>query len=523
MGKIIQPIHDLVNAAILEQESKKIPRDEPLVSIATRTSAASFVYERMRNAMDYREEHLLRRNAIERVLRRRISVGERSELAEKLVEELIHARYLPNNAIPKRKLAELDEIFKKYFSLLGAVPIKEIGDAKTLAGWMLGIMATEIDEFLVPPHVMHAAMNAMYEVLAKRTYVEDPIAPEELKKQIYIAVSRTFYKNDDDTIKYHLFLLYYPHWQHADAALVRDVGEHLESVQSRIQNDLVHPLRERFNTIARKHVAYFYILQNIISPNPLSAWEAMQQPETLRDHIASACAKEYRASRKKLSRSIWRSVIYLIITKFLFALILEIPIEYLLLDQFHAIPLAVNLVFPPVLLIIIAYSTKLPDAANTKLITEGIQSILSGDGDVIQLGKTKRRKFVMQLLFALLYGVLFAVSFGFLITALQTLNFTVISILIFLFFLSLVSLFAYRIRRNAQELKVTPPKRGIIGSLWSFFSIPVLHAGKWMSTKFARINIFIFVLDFIIEAPFKAFIKIIEEWMSYVHEKKEEI
>src|SRR3989338_8028031 len=101
MSTIIQPIHDLVNAAIAEQESKKIPRDEPLVSISTRTSTASFIYERMRNAVDYREEHLLRRNAIERALRRRLSIGSGDELAEKLVTELIHARYLPNNAIPR--------------------------------------------------------------------------------------------------------------------------------------------------------------------------------------------------------------------------------------------------------------------------------------------------------------------------------------------------------------------------------------------------------------------------------------
>ncbi len=523
MPTIIQPIHDLVNAAITEQESKKIPRDEPLISISTRTSVASFVYERMRNAVDYREEHLLRRNAIERILRRRISAGERSELAEKLTEELIHARYLPNNAIPRRKLKELEAIFKKYFLLLGVAPIKEIGNSESLAGWMLGIMATELDEFLVPPYLMHASINAMYEVLAKRAYAEDSINPDELKKQIYIASSRTLHKNDDDTIKYHLFLLYYPRWLSADAALVREVGENLEATRARIQHDLNHPLHERLGALVRKHVAYFSILQRIVSADPMAAWEAIQKPEELNEKIASACNKEYHESRKKLSRSCWRSVVYLIITKFLLALVLEIPIEYLLLNKFHTIPLAVNLVFPPLLLIIIAYSTKLPDAANTKLITAGIKDIISGEGDMIQLGKTKRRSFLMQLIFVLLYGILFAVSFGVLITALQTLNFTVISIIIFLFFLSLVSLFAYRIRRNAQELVVTPPKRGIIRSLWSFLAIPVLHAGKWMSTKFARINIFIFMLDFVIEAPFKAFIKITEEWMNYVHEKKEEI
>jgi len=33
----------------------------------------------------------------------------------------------------------------------------------------------------------------------------------------------------------------------------------------------------------------------------------------------------------------------------------------------------------------------------------------------------------------------------------------------------------------------------------------------------------VFILDVIIEAPFKSFINVIEEWVDYVKEKKDEI
>ena len=52
---------------------------------------------------------------------------------------------------------------------------------------------------------------------------------------------------------------------------------------------------------------------------------------------------------------------------------------------------------------------------------------------------------------------------------------------------------------------------------------PIVAVGKWLTEKFSRINVFVFVLDFIIEAPFKIFVDIAEQWTKYVKERKEEI
>ncbi|MFH1536657.1 MAG: hypothetical protein ABID45_01570, partial [Patescibacteria group bacterium] len=56
-----------------------------------------------------------------------------------------------------------------------------------------------------------------------------------------------------------------------------------------------------------------------------------------------------------------------------------------------------------------------------------------------------------------------------------------------------------------------------------FFSLPILKVGQWISLNFAKINIFVFVLDFIIEAPLKLVFEVLEDWFSFVREKKEEI
>ena len=53
--------------------------------------------------------------------------------------------------------------------------------------------------------------------------------------------------------------------------------------------------------------------------------------------------------------------------------------------------------------------------------------------------------------------------------------------------------------------------------------MPILSLGKLFNEGVARINFFIVLFDFIIEAPFKLIIEVIEEWITFVRNKKEEI
>jgi len=45
--------------------------------------------------------------------------------------------------------------------------------------------------------------------------------------------------------------------------------------------------------------------------------------------------------------------------------------------------------------------------------------------------------------------------------------------------------------------------------------------GKWLSSNVSKVNIFIFVFDFIIEAPFKVLVEVAEDWTRYVKERKD--
>ena len=91
-----------------------------------------------------------------------------------------------------------------------------------------------------------------------------------------------------------------------------------------------------------------------------------------------------------------------------------------------------------------------------------------------------------------------------------------------MFFVTLVSFFAYRIRVSAKEYEMTD-RDGFFGPLVDFFFLPVLRVGHWLSGEIAKINIFIFLFDFILEAPLKVIFEVAEEWIRFIRTKKEEI
>jgi hypothetical protein len=85
-----------------------------------------------------------------------------------------------------------------------------------------------------------------------------------------------------------------------------------------------------------------------------------------------------------------------------------------------------------------------------------------------------------------------------------------------------VTFFAYRIRPTAKEYSVED-KPGILSPIVDFFMIPVLSVGKFLSSEIGKLNVFILIFDFLIEAPFKLIFEIVEEWINFVKTKKDEI
>ncbi|KKR21646.1 MAG: hypothetical protein UT48_C0005G0019 [Parcubacteria group bacterium GW2011_GWE2_39_37] len=517
-----------------EQHKGPILDDEPRIRVSDVISKFAFYYEKIRNTVDDTEEHLLHKNAIDRILKRQINIEmskDGTEIARHLLIELIRAGYLPNNQILESKIGEIGAVINKYFKLKkycqASIP-DSYENKKEIVNWIISLAACDIEERLGRNKINQVIVANLYDSLSKAIKLPDgsPYAKDR-EIQIYIGIHRNYFKADRAMVSLILFKYFISNWHEAGDEEAGQVAKNIIEINNAINFQINHPISGQLNKIINRYTVYFSILTEVIAKDPAATYEDFRKdPKAFPRNIKMVCNKRYKTTRAKLWRAAIRSILYLFITKMILILILEIPIANLLGETINNLSLAINVSFPPLLLFLIILFTKLPGDANTAKIIEGIEEITfveKARKEPITLRPPAKRSKAKTIFFNTVYTITFFLSFGFVVWALNQLNFNIISIVIFLFFLALISFFSIRIRKRVRELFVIEPKENFIVFIIDFFYIPIIAVGKWLSQKFSRLNVLVFILDFIIEAPFKIFVEIAEEWTKYVKERKEDI
>lgn len=495
----------------------------PKVTVHAAIRRFGFLYERIRNAVEYRDDHLLRKGGIERMLKRLLLLEtDPDALAEKLVRELVSARYIPDGKVPESALTDVAQCIRKYH----AVARVHADDMKQIA-WIRGTIAVEIEEILVD-HGMQKALTAfLFERLAGRVHVHGVgMTDDERRVQIYIACERSLWKADAQMLSYKLLRAYLPEWVSPDDWMhnPRPVAERLVAIRLRIERGLAHPLHQRFLKTVRPWAVSLRMLVDILKDEEGDPAAIFASPDELDRRMADKAESSYRRSRGTLRRGTVRAMIYLFLTKMIFALVLEVPLENMLIGHVDRLALSVNLLFPPVLMFFVGLLIRVPGVDNTEKLISGVRELLDDAELPIQEIRVRTpRHGSRRAAFTLIYIATYLLTFGAVVAVLRALDFTSISIAIFLFFLSVVSFFGYRLRRAAREAVVVEGKQGTLSVILDFFSLPILRAGHWLSHNMNRINVFIFIFDFLIEAPFKMFLAVLEEWFGFMKEKKEEM
>ncbi|MDD5290850.1 MAG: hypothetical protein PHZ04_01920 [Patescibacteria group bacterium] len=531
-----------------EPESENVQK----IKVSEVISKMAFYYEKIRNSVDYKEENLLRKNAVERIMKRQIviegaiKVSTSEEIAKDLLVELIRAGYLPNNAIPEEKIKEIAGIIEKYLKLrnysLARIGFSEhvkngkVGQAtgdfqeiNDLTNWFMSLAASEIEESLGRDKIKQAVVTNMYEILIKKVKLPPDLPYEKDKEiQIYLSIHRNFLKFDQEMLEFILFKYFNSGWvKDPGNEDIAKISQSIRSLRQAISAGLNHPLAKQLDKIVSQYSVYFSVLEEVIEKNPASVYDEIKNDiKAFPRLIKKACAGEYKSIKLRLWRAAIRSIIYIFLTKSIFVILLEIPAIQWFGEKVNPVSLIINVSFPALLLFLIVLFTRIPSERNTARIIEKIEEITFVEKERKEqfvLRKPAKRGKLANAFFGLIYFITFFLSFGLIVWALDKINFTWVSIIIFLFFLALVSFFSIRIRRGVKAFIVVEEKENVFTFLVDFFYTPIIAAGQWLSEKFSQINIFIFVLDFIIEAPFKIFVEITEDWTKYVRERREEI
>lgn len=478
--------------------------------ISKTASNLAFLYEKARNAVEFRDEHQVRQAAIERILKRRLFLNqETNKIARSLVKELTWAKYMPGEDIKLKKVDEVEKTIDKYRVVLNQ------GSLSGYADRIIGILSCEIEEKINFNPTSQILTNFVSTSLFKRIDIES----NDLKLKsilIYIAVERSFSKNNDIFISYMLLKIVNSKWQ--------DKSELIEALKT-IDNYLKNPINEVVKRKVSQMIAPFNLLREIVYSNIDNIEKVVENEELLDKTSKELLDKRYSETRDKVIRASKRSIIYIFLTKMFLAILVEIPFE-ILFSRINYIVLLINILFPPSLMILFNSNIKLPNQRNTDLMLIKLKEYLYGSEDLIT-PETIRFKVTpskTDRAFFYLFITTSTLSIIGLMWFLNLIGFSPISQLIFLFFLSVVSFFAFRVREISKEYQMSDSYNdSFFETLLDYLFLPVVKVGQFLSTQISKLNILSFIFDFIIEAPLKSFLEILEDWLRFVRLKKEEI
>lgn len=499
-------------------------------------SKAAFIYEKIRNAIDYQEEHLERKSAIYRIMRRKLLLERvimenyllekyhHENIAEQLLLELIRGGYVRQD-VSVKTVEVVDKIIQKYNLLFAKIREFEGRLKRRAFRYWLEIAAVEIENAVLPSIKEKAMANTMFSVYSPRIEIEQEMDEKEKELQIYLACHRVLYKWDEAMMRYLLLTLYYPEWNKAGEEMIAKIAGRIGKVATELEKQINHPRQKQIFYLLKKKAIVFWVLQDVLSENLKRAAAVFNNQEALEAEVKKAIMKRYKGVRAKLRRGVVRSIIYVFFTKMVLALALEFPMDYYLSGAVNFTSGAINIIFPPVLMFLVAILIRMPKKENMEKILEEVKAIALQGGltKTFKLKPPLGRGLIMRFMFNLIYSLTFIFSLMVIFWGLNNIEFNFFSSLIFVLFLTLVSFFGLRIRRPVQDLLTIERRESIIGSTVDFVALPFVSMGRWMSGKFSKINVFAYFLDLIIEAPFKLLIEIFEDLFGFIREKKEDV
>ena len=506
------------------------PDDVSKIHVSQTVSLVALIYEKIRNAIEYREDHLIRRAAIERIIKRRLMLNpEGKGEAENVLREVLWARYFSSGSLGGQDLVKIQAIIDKYLFIKRTIITgRDIDTQQYLAEFLIQMLTCEIEETLSPEDASQYASFTffIFQVMRKKIKIEG-LSDDQRDAYFLAALERAYRKSDMPYQRYHLFITFYKPVGDYSMSELKELSNKLPKIFLKIDETLNNSFVDSLIRYTRKQLPSFLILFSIINDKFKEIIPILGDKNKLWNEVEQTCRDKYQQLSSRIRTLAVRSFIYIFLTKMIFALILEVPVSKYIYGDVNLRSVIINSVFPPILMLLIVSFFKVPGDDNTKNIFNKIVNIIDRDTtfetSVSYLPKKSRVKKPMLIFgFTIFYTLTFMVTLSLIYEGLSYIDFNLISMSVFVFFVSLVSFFSYRIRQIVNLYRLDE-KEGVLTPIIDFFFMPILSLGKFFSGGLARLNFLIFVFDFLIEAPFKLIFEVVEEWISFVRKRKDEI
>ncbi len=494
---------------------------EATIEVHSVTERTGVMYERLRYALDYKDDHLIRRHALRRILKRHFDADMDLQKAGKhLVRELISGGYLPNRTVPESAAGYVSSVLSKYLALLFYAP-KAARVWKRAEDAMLDLAACELDRFFTPFPEGEAAAESLYHERQGSMLIDEEPAGKEIPFdiQLYIGVRESLLREDAMALRYALFTKFATGFERSEDLDVPK-GQALIRLLDSIDTMLADALHGRIAGRLHNDCIFYSIIIDLLRRYGLDVERVFRDQALLAAEVETLAKQHYALEYARAKQGGARAVVYLLCTKIILTGVIEFPFEQLVYGKPQYLPLATNALFHPLLLLGITQTFKQPGARNTKEIVRGVAAALF-DEEPVPL-RLKSTEGSTPLFIGALYLALFLFSIGLIISGLRLLQFDIVGILLFLSFLTLVAYFGFRLNVIATRWYVFSGTEGRGGALRALFVLPLVRIGRALSLRFSRLNLFVLILDTLVETPFKKVLGTIDAFFNFLKEKEDE-
>jgi len=483
-------------------------------------------YERLRFAVDNKEEHFFRRYAIRRIIRRMPRVGvDVDKLIHRLIADLDRGGYLREGELGSARIGQVRTSLIAFLDLSEALRTQSgVNEFRQTRAHLLDIMAGAIEDALYNTTreegvVVMMARSAMASVSGEAL---ESIPAEKRGMHFYIASWRSLFSADSALLRYKLWLFAHPHWdnqsKYPPEELAKTFRKEIFYINIAIDHPLGGHLLPRLHNLSIAHT----LIYDAVTDFGAGLAGLLLDPQMFHSRMRGYITARYERSIARVKRRSIQTIFYIFVTKSLLVVAVESVYVVLLKHAINYLSIAINLVFHPALLFLLTGGVRPPNSKNTDRAVGLAEDVVYNRAlPQVEIPTEKKGIFVD---IALGFYIFFLMgSMWGIIAALHALNFYVVDIVFFIFFLLLVLYFGYRIRFAAHRMRLTGSKEGFIRSLIDLCLLPLVSLGRYMTVRFERINVAVFFLDFIIESPLRLILRFFDTFSSFVDKQRDEI
>lgn len=502
-------------AALERDKDNRLQMEEGMpVEVPSAGAAVSSAYEQLRKAAEYSEEHLLLERAIKRFYKRNLFITNRrtDRFGRELTAELVQAGYVPSDRIASSGVAWLDSLTGQYITTYEQLRQNNI-KREVAVEWILALLSAHAEALINPHNRSRAFIVVCYQYFLHsidRDHFADKPDSQSYELCLYIAAHQALLKSDKDMVRYDLYTTY-----DIAKADIQTFCQFNDQVDRLFSSELTVELRR----IIGKAGAPFRVLKGLIDDRS-DVISLLDDREKFMEAYQSQIVYEYSRADRRLNQGLVKSIVFIVITKTLIGLGIEIPYDLLMYGAIMWLPLIVNLVFPPIYMTGLRLSILKPSLANTKVLMASMERALFTDG-AAQIHIPKRRN--ISSFRRVVYLVLFSIPVALSVVILHLLHFNIVQMLIFYIFFSTASSLGFRLSMIVRELEQSRPSTGFLDSIMEFFYLPFIISGQWLSRKYSQINIVARFLDVAIELPLKALLRLVRQWIRFLDERRDDL